>query len=53
MKEMAKVLACCGIYQKFFLSPFPRYVLNSCCGDPDHITNLMEDDYFSTLLYVT
>jgi hypothetical protein len=34
MKEITKVLAYCGIHQKYFLSPFPRYILNSCCASP-------------------
>ncbi len=50
MKEISKILACCGEYLKLFLSPFPRYLLRSCCTDPGHVTNLQEDDHISILL---
>jgi hypothetical protein len=50
MKEIAVVLSCCGSHLKYFLSPFPRYLLNCCCDVPGHVSNLGDEDYFSTLL---
>jgi hypothetical protein len=37
VKEMAGILSCRGDNLKYlFFSPFPKFLLYSCCGDPGH-----------------
>jgi hypothetical protein len=47
MKELAKTMTYCGSCQKYLLGPFPRYLLDRCCDNNKHITNLDDDDYIS------
>ena len=32
-------------WRKIIISPIPRYLLRSCCSDPDHVGNLRDPDY--------
>jgi hypothetical protein len=31
--------------QMIFLAPLPRYLEESCCGDPEHVANRPQQDY--------
>jgi hypothetical protein len=50
MKEIAKVMTCCGAHQKYLMGPFPRYLLCRCCEDKAHIKNLEEEEYISYII---
>jgi hypothetical protein len=50
VKELAKTMLYCGSSQKYLLGPFPRYLLDRCCDNNKHITNLDDDDYISYLI---
>jgi hypothetical protein len=35
--------------KKLVLSPLPRYLQKRCCSDTDHVSNLADDDYETTM----
>ncbi len=50
LKELAKTMVYCGSHQKYLMGPYPRYLLDRCCDNTKHITNLDDDDYISYLV---
>ena len=44
-----QIIQSCSGTNVILLGPLPRFLLNKCCSDPDHITNFEEKDYLSKL----
>ena len=39
------LLEVAGGRRLILLTPLPRYLLSSCCSNPDHVSNMKEDSY--------
>jgi hypothetical protein len=44
MEELERLIAACGTRTVYLISVLPRYVLNACCDEETHCTNVRSSD---------